>query len=193
MEHLKDETAIDLIEGRIPPNAHAQSCAKCARELEHWKEILGSLKPSVLSSAPSAVLNKAIEIFPTEAKPSKITRLVADIIFDSLTEPALAGVRGPGDARQVVLRTDNVDIDLHISRTGGRTMLWGQLLPRMEDTMIGQVQVTLMCEGERLRSVRSNESGEFRFDDVPPGELSIGVHVPSLSRQVFGVFKIQRI
>jgi hypothetical protein len=72
-------------------------------------------------------------------------------------------------------------------------MLWGQLLPRMEDTMIGQVQVTLMCEGERLRSVRSNESGEFRFDDVPPGELSIGVHVPSLSRQVFGVFKIQRI
>lgn len=198
MSHPDQETSLDALEKRLPSHQqkafdeHAQSCDQCAGDLREWEEILDNLSCATLSSAPSDYMAKALKIFPAPVESLQTMGIYADLMFDSLAEPSLAGVRGPSDARQVVLRTENLDIDLHISVTGGQTLLWGQLLPRLEQTMIGRVQVTLLCDGERIQSIRTNESGEFRFEGVPGGELSIGVYVPSMSRQVFGVFKVQR-
>ena len=198
MEHLGEETAVDYLEGRLPEDlqqlwaAHLEECQKCRESVNQWKEILDNLKPSSLTAAPPEALARAIEIFPSAAEPLKTGAMAAKLVFDSLLNPAFAGVRGNSNARQVLLRTENLDIDLHITEMSGRTTVWGQLLPRMDNGTIGRVQVTLLSDGERVQSVRTSESGEFRFEDVPPGELSIGVYVPAMSRQVFGVFKIQR-
>jgi hypothetical protein len=200
MQHFGEETTIDYIEGRLADDRkqtveeHLDSCEKCAHLVGDWREILEELHASNLSSAPPDAINQAIEIFPAEVeKPLKTGTMFASLVFDSFESAAFAGARGALGARQVLMRTENVDIDLHISQAnGGHTLLWGQLLPRLENAMLGRVQVTLLSDGERIQSVRTNESGEFRFEDVPTGELSIGVYLPTMSRQVFGVFKIQR-
>src|SRR5262245_51880666 len=111
--HLSLEATIDLIEGRGASsqvelwNAHLQRCAPCSARVEEWRAIVELLARKHLESAPQVVLNHAVALAekPADPKESIVTKVMA-LVFDSFAQPALAGARGAGGPRHMVLQTE---------------------------------------------------------------------------------------
>src|SRR5262249_35855746 len=134
--------------------------------------------------APQSMLDSAVALFqPTTAEPrtSGFRRLIAQISFDSLTEPAFAGARGATAARQVVLRAEEFDIHLRIWRNEQNRELLGQIQPRGKKELSEKARLHLLQNGERISSAEVNDLGEFHFAVVPDGLLSLQIDLPHLT------------
>jgi len=109
--------------------------------------------------------------------------VVARIIFDSFFEPRVRRVRGgsAGPARQFILRDEEYDIHIKISGDEKCTQIRGQLLPRSGKEFAQPAQCHLLCNGARLQSTTTNETGEFHFDEIPAGDLNLQVDLPGLT------------
>src|SRR5262245_58360684 len=100
--HLTTDTALDLVEGRLSKEhevlwrGHMDVCNKCAKVVLQWQQVARELKRPHLFNAPERSIEDAMNIAAgVEPKPSPGKRsLLAAIIFDSLLQPAVAGVRG---------------------------------------------------------------------------------------------------
>ena len=104
------------------------------------------------------------------------------IIFDSFQQPAFAGARGATtSARQLVLRTAEFDIHVKIWEAQHRQQLVGQMMPHPGYGFSGSASLCLLLNGERLKSVSMNDIGEFYFEDVPEGDLSLQIDLPHLT------------
>lgn len=188
--HLSPETALDLIEGRLQQqqqifwNQHIQACSGCKQDLGRWREFGIDLKRSHLQSAPQQDLEKAIHTFPSQPQSAglKIRQVLAAMIFDSLVEPALAGARGAAaEARQLVLRAEEFDIHVKIWGEPEHKQMLGQLLPRTGQSFVQSARFHLLRNGERLETTATDETGEFRFTNVPDGDLSLQIDLPNLT------------
>ena len=191
--HLDTETIIDLMEGRLG-NAtpqewlqHTGNCSKCSTELQSWQNLSTALRRSHLQSASDALLDKAHAMFerPTEpaASPTQggLRQILASLVFDSFTQPAFAGARGQTATRQVVMRAEDFDIHVRIWATNENRQVLGQIQPRGTSTFIDTARLHLLQNGERVRSASVNELGEFHFDFVPAGLLSLQIDLPHLT------------
>jgi hypothetical protein len=151
------------------------------------------LKRAHLMRASERDLANAMHIFspPRKEERSTIRSVVASIVFDSFMQPALAGIRGPvvQRARQVVMRVEDFDIHIKIWGDPGFKQMLGQLMPRNGKEFVEAARFHLVRNGERLRSTTNEETGEFHFMDVPEGDLSLQVDLPSLT--VIGALNIQ--
>src|SRR5262245_51573852 len=126
--HLITDTALDFVERRLTKDQeafwkrHVDVCSRCARDVVFWQKVQLSLNRFHLISASEQELEKAMHIFsPVEQQPSLLRSLMATIVFDSLLQPSMAGVRGTPDppARQVVMRAE--EFDIHIKIWGDRS------------------------------------------------------------------------
>ena len=192
--HMTAETAINLVEGRLKQgkradwNAHALKCALCANDLVHWQNLIGVLKRSHLKRASQRDLENAIHVFRGAVRGvakqmrGRLRQAFAIVAFDSFRQPAFAGSRGSaGQARQVVLTAENFDIHVKIWGEQGQRQLLGQLLPRSGRDFVHQARFHLLHNGERLDSTVINEVGEFRFANVPAGDLGLQIDLPKLT------------
>jgi hypothetical protein len=110
----------------------------------------------------------------------------AQLVFDSASSGAPAGMRGASQDRH--LRFVDQDVDIHV-----RTVIRGEY-----QTIIGQLFVvrkslvhamaSLMFEGRNREMAIIDHSGEFRFDEVPLGNVSIEFLVPS--RRILTAFEM---
>jgi hypothetical protein len=109
--------------------------------------------------------------------------VVARIMFDSFFEQGIRRVRGgaAGPARQFILRDEEYDIHIKISGDEKCTRIRGQLLPRSGKQFAQPAQCHLLRNGARLQSTTTNETGEFHFDEIPPGDLNLQVDLPGLT------------
>jgi len=199
--HLTNEDALDLVEGRSNREQemnwarHMETCNACAREFAAWRQLSVDLKRSHLLSAPDQDLRNVISVFqPQSARlDSTIRTIIASIVFDSFLQPALGGARGSASssARQLVMRAEEFDIHIKIwGDRDGKQML-GQLLPRHGKGFAGSARFHLVRNGERVESTTTDETGEFRFTDVPEGDLSLQIDLPNLT--VVGALNVQQI
>src|SRR5262245_28096329 len=191
--HLDIETAIDLMEGRLDKATeqewlqHTDSCPKCLAELQSWQNLSLALRRSNLSSASDALLEKAHSLFEAPAKsaasPAKegLRQVLATLVFDSFAQPAFAGARGQTGTRQVVMRAEEFDIHVRIWATNENRQVLGQIQPRGTSTFIDAARLHLLQNGERVSSASVNELGEFQFDFVPSGLLSLQIDLPHLT------------
>jgi len=186
--HLNTEVALDLIEGRLEPEQesfwkrHMEICGTCAMDILRWKEIRVDLKRSHLASAPEQDVEKTLAIFPAPEPRSTIRSVLASIIFDSLLQPALAGARGSvSPARQLVLHVADFDIHIKLWGTKAHRQMIGQLLPRETGEFVGSIRCHLIRNGEKIESTVTDQLGEFRFSDVPEGDLSLQLDLPNVT------------
>jgi hypothetical protein len=147
-------------------------------------ELQNLLKRFHLEDAPQHVLRKAQGVFP-EPKPSlstTIREVMASLVFDSLLYPSLAGTRGAvASAHQMVLRAEGFDIHVKIwGVTPGRRMA-GQILARGEGSFVHGARLHLIRDGERFHSTAVDKFGEFEFEAVPEGLLSLQIDLPHLT------------
>jgi hypothetical protein len=190
--HLKTEIALDLLEQRLDKNQellwnqHLQGCNTCAKEIGRWRELRYGLKRSSLRNAPAEDMQNAVHLFrsPPEAGRSKLRRILASVVFDSFLQPALAGARGGIASRQLVLKSEMFDIHVKVWGSQNQRQLIGQLLAPTGENLGQEAQCHLLLNGKRLETKTMDDQGEFHFTNVPDGNLSLEIDLPSLT--IFG-------
>jgi hypothetical protein len=197
--HLNTETALDFIEGRLNQDQeafwkkHMDGCIECRKDLLRWQQVAVDLRMSHLKSASEEELATAARILvPAEPKEHLGLRsIVASIMFDSFRQPELAGVRGGvgGVGRQLVMRAEEFDIHIKVWGNSDRRQMLGQLLPRNGKIFTSGARFHLLRNGERLESTMTDQLGEFHFEYVPEGDLSLQIDLPNLT--VIGALNIQ--
>jgi hypothetical protein len=191
--HLTEEDASNLLERRAPESeltvltSHLEDCGDCQEQVKFWRELLVNLNRSHLKSAPESLIRNAEAIFQTARARPKLRgmrQVLASLVFDSFTQPALAGARGAslaGSARQIVLRAEEFDIHVRIWGNAEQRRITGQVLARGESSFIGGANLHLMRDGERYESASVDNFGEFEFPSVPEGMLNLQVDLPHLT------------
>jgi hypothetical protein len=102
-------------------------------------------------------------------------------VSDSFQQRAFAGARGATTARQLVFRAAEFDIHVKIWEAQHRQQLLGQMMPHPGYGFFGSASLYLLRNGERLKSASMNEIGEFYFEDIPEGDLSLQIDLPHLT------------
>ena len=181
---------IDLTRGvldaseRRAAEEHLAGCARC-REDQAWARSLErALREGPLAEPPARLVEKAYALFPRPLRQespglaARLRALVATLVRDSAIEPLPAGVRaGTGVPRQLLFEAGSVDIDLKLlPGESGRTMsLYGQVAPRDPQANASALEVRLVPEEGGNRSTKTNEFGEFVFEDLPEGGFAVAV------------------
>jgi hypothetical protein len=187
---LNAETVLDLIEDRMETEErqfwarHIQGCPDCTTQIAEWESLRALIQRSHLENAPPEAIDAASGLFskkPETPPESRLRLAIATVIFDSFTQPAFAGARGTAESRQIVLRTDELDIHIRISGDFDHRNLLGQLLPRGTPDFAQRARLHLLKNGERFQSTEADDLGEFRFTDVPDGLFSLQVDLPNLT------------
>ena len=187
--HLNSEATLDLLEGRTETarraalNAHLEQCLECGKQFDEWRRMYSLLGRIHLSNAPREVLRNAEAIFEPRRATAKtsIRLIVAALVFDSFAQPAFAGARGTGEARQVVLRADNFDVHVKIFGDPSQRQLIGQIFARSQASFPETARLHLLQNGERVGATILDQFGGFQFDDVPQGSLSLQIDLPHLT------------
>jgi hypothetical protein len=187
--HLTVDEALDLIEGKARESqitfwtSHSEVCGDCQEQLKIWKQIHFSLKRRLLESAPERLLRSAEAIFeaPKRGWVPALREVIASVVFDSFSQPALAGARGTATARQIVLRAEEFDIHVRISGESEQRHMTGQILARGETTFVRGAMLHLVRDGKRFESTSVDKLGEFEFQRVPDGLLSLQMDLPQLT------------
>jgi hypothetical protein len=187
MRHLSTNDLISYAERRTSLESqheiedHIRICLRCAVEADRWIELIGLLAAKDLASAPKAAIRKCVAIYQMPERSSFLKEIVALLVFDSMAEPAMVGVRGAGDSQHVLLQSDDVEIYLRIS-SAPRNIL-GQLL-RTDGEFVTGARMELIHCGEAIDMTVTDRLGEFRFNTVPEGELRLQADVASEYRLI---------
>src|SRR5690349_15472900 len=124
MEHFSIQKWVDFVRGVVPQEQNRemqkhldQGCSNCRRLVETWKHVLACAAGEKSYEPPDASVRMARAQFALsrlyEGRPRKIH--YAELVFDSLAQPAAAGIRSGGNrARQLVFRRGNYSIDMRI-------------------------------------------------------------------------------
>ena len=122
------------------------------------------------------VAKAAFAIASLAASGPEVVRL-AQLLFDSFSHPAPAGIRSaPTRIRQLLYRAQPYQIDLQIElrQETNRLVVTGQLLDVSHPDMIGSdVHVTLSNRRGSLVKTTTNQHGEFRGEVENSGDLEV--------------------
>jgi voltage-gated potassium channel Kch len=100
----------------------------------------------------------------------------AQIIFDSAKPHKTAGTRGAATARNLRLIARGIDIHLKISG-GAKKTIAGQVIAG--PSAMRNALVTVSVLDQTVDSASTDDSGEFTVGDIPPGDITIEVLIPS--------------
>ena len=187
--HLSSEEALDIIEGRASEDQvrfwrnHVQTCASCEKQLSDWEGIRSLLNRKNLESAPESTIRMAEALFqpPPVEERAGIRQIIASLVYDSFSEPALAGARGAASPHQFLLSAMEFDIHIRVWNSGSERRMTGQILCRDKQTVVGGAQLHLLHQGKRFGSTEVDTFGEFQFDEVPDGPLFLQIDLPRLT------------
>jgi hypothetical protein len=201
MRHPTVETLIAHIEGDPASSRgtgienHLKTCDACRRKTAEFRDLLGLLEADRADEPPAESLDWALDLFQPvrgfgEGSRGPLGR-IARRVFDSLEHAAPAGVRaGAGAlARQLLYRTEGVDIDLRIEPTDEEHIsLVGQVLSD-SPTAIQARSVVLASSTGASYDTLTNPVGEFSFDSVPKNTYHLLVDLPDGEVTLFCVHR----
>jgi hypothetical protein len=188
MKHFDITEWSDLTRGvvlggdRAAMETHLSSgCARCRSAFEFVKDVFAVAQQSLHEEPPADAVRWAKALMAMHHQAGADVRpLVARLVFDSVNEPAPAGIRS-GDAalRYAVYVADNFCIDLHFQQDlDSRATIIGQMTDRDAPDRPLNGKPVLLVSGERVVSHSiSNKFGEFflRCNAEPELRLVVGV------------------
>ncbi len=170
--------------------AHLERDADAARTVHRYRLARQTVLGDDAVDPPTEVLERARSIFdPTvhgrdrQSLAECVGGLIAQLIFDSRAQPALAGLRGQATSFQMTWRLSpetEMELDLQAELTdapgGQRWQLVGQVTSR---DPIGPLTVSLCHAGSSsaVHSVDADERGSFVLR-VEPGPYDLHLHLP---------------
>lgn len=185
------EQLLDFAQGRAEPalvdqiQAHLVSgCARCQSELVWIRKLVRLTASDESVEPPPWVLRRAIGLFQILSQPpapSLLQRLVASLVFDSLTQPQMAGVRqSSSTARQILYRAGDWDVDLSLeaAEESETVDITGQVLKaEASPEEVAGIPVHLTQAGNIVLSTQTDRLGEFTFDRVPRGTYELNLEL----------------
>ena len=184
------ERLIDYLDGRLSDEDRrlvaehlAQGCRRCEED-SRWYGLLASMKGVPESPEPPAwVFKRAVRLFENSPRTGNVAkrtaRGAARLIFDSLSQPALAGARsGAAPSRHLLYAVDDYSIDLRIEATDeARINLIGQVLSTTESGFdaVSGIAIGLAREGETVSSAVTDEIGAFIISRIGSGEYNLQI------------------
>jgi hypothetical protein len=177
MEHFSMQDWVDFARGvkeeemTTKMQQHLdEGCAKCSKNLDIWRHVMKFAKKEALYTPPESSIRLVEASFAMRQLMSARTKKfeLAMLVFDSSeVRTVAAGVRGShASARQLLYKSGSVCIDMRMQPKPGSdsVVLMGQLLDSSQPAHgIGDVPVSLLCEGDTLSRKTTNQVGEFEF------------------------------
>jgi len=177
MKHFSMQDCVDFARGVMEEEVIAkmqqhlkEGCAKCLKNIEIWRHFMKFAKKETQYAPPESSIRLVEASFAMRRLMSARTEKfeLAMLVFDSAQVATVtAGVRGgyaPG--RQLLYKSGTVCIDMRMQPKPGSdsVVLMGQLLDSSRPAHgIGDVPVSLLCEGDTLSRKTTNQVGEFEF------------------------------
>lgn len=161
------------------------SDAEAAREVSMLQAIISTMRADRSTPAPVDSVAHAKSVFRPHAAAAgeswwrRATRAVAELVFDSRTQPALAGFRSGGGAGfQLEFETESARVDLQFEPRDEDRKSWnviGQVTTQASDPM-AQVAVLSVGRSSPVHEANADEGGVFAFE-VMRGEYEFCVRV----------------
>ncbi|MFN2607652.1 MAG: hypothetical protein ABR511_07100 [Acidimicrobiales bacterium] len=127
-----------------------------------YDDLLGHLKflASHLDPVPARVKEaaRACVIWQT------IDDELAELVYDSVVDDQLVGIRGSGGSRQLTFRAPECTVEVEVAPLGGR--MQGQIVPPR------QLDIEVRHPGGTT-TVHTDAHGHFSTPDVPAGPVSL--------------------
>ena len=179
MAHPTTETLISYIENQLPKAACSvvdkhlsRPCLRCSQKIARLRKVLEAATHDRTIAPPAAVLRRAValqqkrSIVSTQAR----SRVPAKLLFDSRFQLSPMITRGIPRPRQLLFKTQQMDIDLRVTADEGGNKLVGQILGSEQANEQSQAFVSLKKEnGELLKGTETDSRGQFTFRQIPPG------------------------
>jgi hypothetical protein len=177
MEHFSMQDCVDLARGVLEEAVTAQmqhhldeGCVTCSKNIEIWRKFMKFAKQEGKYAPPESsirLVEASFAIRQLMSAPTKKFEL-ATLVFDSSeVTPITAGVRGSAaSARQLLYKSGSFCIDMRMQPKPGSdsVVLMGQILDSSRPAHgIGDIPVSLLCEGDTLSNKTTNQVGEFEF------------------------------
>ena len=185
MEHFSNEIWADFVRGvGTLENAKqveihlAEHCSECLGSLAFWQGVRGRAERELQYEAPENLVRLAKLQFAA-LQPAEPERWAISV-FDSLTQPLPAGVRGGAiSARQVIYEAEGLTVDLRFERKqkSNTIAVAGQVLDREAPlSWLSNAAIVLLTEkGQMVTKTEANDYGEFQLEFEPQNQLRISV------------------
>ena len=152
---------------------------RCLEALASWQNVTNVVNVDASYQRPAEtvhVVKVAFAMSGLTPRPSETGGSI-ELLFDSFSHAALAGIRSAGmSIRQMLYRADpyQVDIQLEAEPEHNRLLVTGQLLDVSHPEVVGcEVQVTLSDGRESVVNTMTNQFGEFRGEVENSGDLEL--------------------
>lgn len=187
------ERIIDFLDSRLPEAettsvaAHlASNCPTCVGNRDWYRQVSEVVATDDSLEPPSWVIKRAARIFdkkrPGLGLAARLGNLIASLAFDSINQPALAGVRSTETAnRQLLYRAAGYSIDLQITAVEhSRIDLVGQVLKESDPTFESVAGLKLdVTRGDNVVfSVVTNQMGDFKISGMDQGIYGLQIELP---------------
>ncbi len=203
MDHFSPADWIDFTRGLLsgPESAALQShldqgCEECLKSWNVWRSVHECLSPETQYRPPDQALKYVRAAYVADRPWKWLVEAArwAELVFDSLRQPAPAPVRGSTSlGRQLVHEAEPfvIDVRLETDAKRNRILLIGQILDseHPNEPMRG-VDILLLNSEDLIAKTRASSSGEFdlqceRADNLRlfiniRGQRAIGIALPDV-------------
>lgn len=191
MEHFSEQAWADFARGFSASGkakgikAHlAAACLPCQTAKGFWGRVHTMALAESTYTPPANLVRLAKLEFSANRRAESAEWTVASLLFDSFSQPLLAGVRsGAATARQIVYEANGLVVDLRFDRIGpsGKVSAVGQMLDKRvpRELLAGSPVVVWTEDGQLVATTEANGFGEFQLEFVPQERLRLTARVGS--------------
>jgi hypothetical protein len=185
-KHYSAEDWADYVKKQVPKGRlsamkrHLDTkCKRCSAMVSLWTRVNDAASRPMLLEPPASAVTHVRNAFSVAAESKKLKReaTIPRLSFDSLWQPAFAGVRsGFATSRHVTYASGHMSIDMHLEPEpkSERIDLAGQVsLPSSQDRSFPPIPVVVSGKTGSLATTTTNDFGEFHVAFVPEQGLQI--------------------
>jgi hypothetical protein len=180
VEHFSEAQWADFARDLVAPTMRAtmqqhldSGCKDCGMILSSLQHVYDFAKQEPGSTPPLDTVRIVKSQFVAA---SGLVSGRVRLLFDSLLQPAMAGVRGSISARQFLFETDELYIDLRLAPQAERLSLVGQIMDRAQSKQAVEGLTVQVHKGDaQLIGTSTNQFGEFQLEFDAAGDLYISI------------------
>ena len=186
MKHFTTQEWIDFVNRVVPGDKQTEmqehlgsGCRRCGQIVDLWQRVQKTAITAASGQPPDDIVRVAkaqFAIASLRGKRKKTNSLI-EVLFDSFSQPALAGARSDGmETRQMLYRAEPYQIDVQIEAQpeGNRLVVTGQLMDARNPEDVGHdVLVTLSNRRGHLVKTVTNQFGEFHGEINNSGDMEL--------------------
>jgi len=192
-EHFATEEWADWANGQVPSERKESmqrhlntGCKDCTSLLALWTRVGEAAQRESSYQPPESAVRHIRSAFAmlAESKRSRNAFEIPRLVFDSLWQPAMAGMRSSSTStpRQVLYRAGDFALEMRIEPQLGseRVNIAGQVSTAVAPGEgIAKVPVVVSGTKGMLAEASTNEFGEFHLAVVPESGLRLSLDVPN--------------